>query len=656
MHQAKSVISLICVVFIMQPAFAGRPAVDDTPRAPAHEVIKPAGGWFTKAYRQPVVPPVDVSNSGRLDALIRAGRLYLSLQDAIALALENNLDIEIERYGSQIADSDILRAKAGGLLRGVPTSVQQGPTSATGAAGQQQTGVSQNAAQIASSGSSSSFGTIITSTGSAVPNLDPVVQGILRFGHSTTPQTSSFVTGTNTLVNRQDLSQFQVSQGFLTGTNVALGVSNVNSTSTALRSELNPSTSSSLNVNITQHLLQGFGPAVNSRYIRIAQNNREVSDLVFKQQVIATVTSISNLYWDLVSFNEDVRVKRQNLATSQKLYNDNRKQVEIGTLAPIEIVRAEAEVASRQQDLTISETRVLQQETIIKNALSRNGVASPMLSETHVVPTDRIRLPDQEAVEPIQDLVAQARQARPELAQQRIQLENSKISLKGSKSELLPSVDAFVSLQNNSLVGQPNSIPIPPGQEFIPRSAPNPFFVGGFGGSVTQLFSRNFPDYSAGFQVNIPIRNRAAQADVIRDQLSMRQQELSLQRTENQLRVEVQNALIGLQQARASYQAAQKARILEEQTLDAEQKKFALGASTIYNVILVQRDLAQAQSNEVGALSNYSKARVELERATGATLETYNISLDEAFRGKVSRPPSPLPVLEPQQQQPPQQP
>jgi outer membrane protein TolC len=610
-------------------------------------VLEPEGGFFkrlTRPYRTVEQPPISTANSGRIDSLLRAGRLYLSLQDAIALALENNLDIAIQRYGPMIAEADIQRARAGGLLRGIPQSVRQGPQSAGGQRGQD-TGITTSAAQQAGGGGDSG-GTIITSTGSAIPNLDPVITGFLRWAHNTNPQTSSFVSGTNTLVTRNDLHNLSYQQGFLTGTTVSLGLSNSHVSSTSLRSELNPSTSGSLSLNITQKLLQGFGPAVNSRLIRIAKNNREVSDLVFKQQVIVTVSAIANLYWDLVSMNEEVKVRRQALTTSERLHQDNQKQVEIGTLAPIEIVRAEAEVASRQQDLTVAETQLLQQETILKNALSRTGTVSPAVSDARVVPTDRIRMPDTEPIEPIQDMVAQAMSARPELAQRRIQIENAKINLKGSKSQLLPTVDAFINLQNNALAGSMNVLPLPEGQQFITRNPPNAFFIGGYGTVLSQIFARNFPDYNAGFQLNIPLRNRAAQADVTRDQLSLRQQELGLRQLENQVRVDVQNALIALQQARARYRAANKARVLQEQTLDAEQKKYALGASTIYNVILVQRDLAQAQSGEVAALSAYSIARTDLDRATGLTLATHNISLEEAYRGTVSRPPDPLPVLD----------
>ena len=647
MCRLKRTLAVVCSILLAAPILSaqdGSAPLPLTSRQPI-QITAPAGAWsrVTGRYRTPDVSPIRLGNSSRLDALLRAGNLYLSLQDAIALALENNIDIEVQRYNPLIADQSVERAKAGGFARGVSTGVTAGPTSATGTGGQ--TGIQGNAAsQAAQQGSQG--GAFITQTGTAIPNLDPSIAGRASWGHFTTPQSSAFVTGTNFFIQRQDLSTVQYQQGFLSGTNVSLGLSSTAVTNNNRRADFNPSNTGTATLNVTQHLLQGFGPSVNNRQIRIAKNNRELSDLVFKQQVIETVSSIINLYWDLVSFNEDVRVKKQALALNEKLLSDNKKQVEIGTMAPIEIVRAEAEVARAQQDLTLSETQVLQQETIIKNVLSRVGVASPALADSRIIATDRINIPDVEAVAPVQDVMAQALHSRPELAQRRIQVENSRISLKGSKSALLPTLDAFVNLANNGLAGQPNTLPELPGFSRSPQSG---FFVGGFGTVLTQLFARNFPDYSVGLQFNVPLRNRQAQADVATDLLSFRQSELGLQQLENQVRVQVQNALIGLQQARARYQAAVKNRVLQEQTLDAEQKKLELGASTPYNVILVQRDLAAAQSSEVAALSAYSRARTELDRSTGQTLLTNNISVEEAYRGEISRPPSKLPVLDPQQ-------
>ena len=345
-------------------------------------------------------------------------------------------------------------------------------------------------------------------------------------------------------------------------------------------------------------------------------------------------------------------MKQQALTLNQKLYDDNKKQVEIGTLAPIEIIRAEAEVARSQQDLTISETNLLQQETVLKNALSRTGVASPGLAEARIIPTDSIRMPDTEAVEPMQDLVGKAVAGRPELEQARINIESSKIGLVGSKNALKPTVDAFMNLQNNGLSGLLNTQPIPPvpgapaGSGFTQRNPANvdAYFLGGYGTALSQVLRRNFPDYAVGVSLNIPLRNRGAQADMVRDQLSLRQSEIRLQQSLNQVRVEVQNALISLQQARARYQTSVKNRVLQEQTLDAEQKKYALGASTIFFVIQAQRDLTAAQASEVAALSTYARARNELERATGQTLTANAIQIDEAMKGSISRPPAQVPV------------
>jgi outer membrane protein len=568
--------------------------------------------------RIPAMP--DLTNSSRLDSLLRAGNLYLSLADTIALALENNLDLELQRYGPQVADTNLSRALAGGFAAPVSTSVFAGPSSVTGGA--------------PSAGLQSFLIAGSTQIGVAPPSFDPALIGSAGLAHLTAPQSSSFVTGTNSLIQRQITSTVGVQQNFDTGTLVTLGLNNNNSDTNNLKAQFNPSTSSSLALNVTQHLLQGFGPALNTRQIRIAKNNREVSDLTFKAQVITTVSAITDLYWDLVSYNENVRVQRDALAASERLLSDDQRQVDVGTLAPIEVTRAQAEIASGQQALTVAQTQLFQQETILKNALSKTGVLSPALASAHVILTDRIHVPDIDPLTPIQDLTATAISARPELAQFRIMIENQNIALKGTKSELLPTLDLVGQLSNSGLAGQVN--PLVPG-------VPTAFFVGGYGTVLSQIFARNFPTYSVGFNVNIPIHNRAAQADLINGELALRQQQVGIQRLENQVRVEVQNALIGVQQARAQYQSAIKQRVLQEQTVNAEQKKLLAGVSTSYNVILTQRDLVTAESNELAAETTYAKAKVELERATGQTLNDNGISLDEAFRGKVSRPASPIP-------------
>jgi outer membrane protein TolC len=579
-------------------------------------------GSITGPYRPKLPSPVNLSNSTRLESLLRGGNLYLSLQDTVALALENNIDLEIQRYGPQVADANLLHARAGGYATPVSTSVFTPPASVAGVAPSAglQTYVVAGSTQI----------------GNAPANLDPMLTGALNFAHNTAPQSSSFTTGTAALVQHVDTSSLGVQQNLLSGTLVSLGLTNSNVNSNSPRAQLNPATSSALSLTVSQHLLQGFGLAVNNRQIRIAKNNREVSDLVFKAQVITTVSAIKDLYWDLVSYDENVRVQRDALAATQRLLDENKKQVAVGTMAPIEIVRAEAEVAAGEQAVTVAETQVLQQETILKNALSRTGVLSPAVASAHIILTDRIQIPDVEPIAPIQDMMALAASARPELAQLRILLQNQEIAIRGTRSEMLPTLDVVGQLTNNGLAG-----------EVGPTTGGNSFFVGGYGNVLSQLFARNFPTYAIGLNLNITLRNRAAQADMINGGLVMRQQQLGLQRLENQVRVDVQNAQIGLQQGRAQYQSAIKQRVLQQQTVDAEQKKLAVGASTTYNVILTQRDLVTAESNEVAAQSAYAKAKVEVDRATGQTLYSNNISLDEAFKGVVSRPPSPIPATPP---------
>jgi outer membrane protein len=662
MDGIRANIAIFCVLMLLAPA--GRLAAGQTPSPPSQQT--PSGqtpngqapnqqtangqapntagqtsnnsqapfvergivGAITAPYRAKVPVPVNLNNSPRLESLIRAGNLYLSLQDTIALALENNMDIELQRYTPQIADTDLLRAQAGGFASSVSTSVFAGPVSVTGGA--------------PSSGLQGLLIPAITQLGPIPPSFDPALIGSLSWAHQTTPQTSSFITGTNSLIQRQDLSSIAAQQYFPTGTLVNLGLSNNNVNTNSARSDFSPVTNASLSLTVTQHLLQGFGSAVNTRQIRIARNNREVSDLTFKAQVITTVSAVMDLYWDLVSYNENVRVQRDALAANDRLLRDNTKQVEVGTLASIEIVRAQAEIAASQQALTVAQTQLLQQEMILKTALSRTGLLNPAVASAHVILTDHIQVPDVEAIAPIQDMVAQAFASRPELSQFRILIQNQEMGIRGARNELLPTLDLVGSLSNNALAGQVNQIPQAGGG--IPR-APTSFFVGGYGTVLSQLFARNFPNYSIGFNLNIPLRNRAAQADVITSELALRQQQIGVQRLENQVRLEVQNAVIGVQQSRAQYDSAIKQRVLQQQTVEAEQKKLEMGVSTTYNVILTQRDLTTAESNVVAATSAYSKAKVEMDRAIGQTLFNNNVSMDEAFKGKVSRAPGSIPDM-----------
>jgi outer membrane protein len=624
MQHLQSSIALLCALLMVFPAAS----LGADPTASQFNYPRQSGftGWFRSPYTPHLPAPVNLANSSRIESLLRAGNLYLSLQDVIALALENNIELELQRYQPQIAEVNLFRAQAGGFATAPSTTVYAGPASVTGAA--------------PSSGLQNYLVAASTSIGAAPPNFDPTFVGGATIGHITTPQSNTVTTGTTALINRQTLSNMGISQNLMTGTLVNLGLTNNNSSTNGPRNDFNPATTSGLSLTVTQHLLNGFGPSLNTRQIRIARNNRQISDLTFKSQVVITVSAVKNLYWDLVSYTQNVRVQRDALAASQKLLENDQRQVDVGTMAPIEVTRAQAEIASRQQTLTVAETQLLQQETILKNALSRTGVLRPEIASAHVIPTDTIQVPEQEAIAPIQDLGALAISSRPELRQFNILFQNEQIAIQGTKATMLPTLDMIGTLTNNALAGQPNNLPLLPGQS---RGAPSSFFVGGYGTVLQQIFDRNFPTYSLAFSLNIPIRNRAAEADLTNSGLVLRQQQLGMQRMENQIRLEVQNAVIGVQQARAQYASALLQRRLQQETVDAEQKKLEAGVSTTYNVILTQRDLVTAQSNEVTARTAYAKAKVEYDRATGQTLENNSILIDEALRGKVARPPSLIP-------------
>ncbi|HTM14434.1 MAG TPA: TolC family protein [Bryobacteraceae bacterium] len=636
MKQFQTYVAVLCAVLVATPSTFGQ-------QNPEVETRGPLGTdrthWYSgvaQPYQSRVVPPVNLSNSSRIDALLRAGNLYLSLSDAIALALENNLDVEIERYEFSLAEADLLRAKSGAGINGIPTGVLPGiPTGAgLGLLGSTGTG-------IGAAGAGSPLG--------AGLSYDPFITSNLNFGHTTVPQSNTVISGTNALVTTNKTANFGLVQAFSTGGSVALAYNNITQEQNSFRSTVNPFTNSSLDLTVTQPLLQGFGLALNNRNIRVAKNNLKAADYVFRQQLINSVANVVQLYWSLVAANSTVNVNRQAVAVAQKLYDDNKKQVEIGTLAPIEVVRAEAQLATAQQALVAAQSAVLQLEAVLKSALSRNGLARPEILGAHVIPTDPIRIPETEAIQPVQDLVSRALENRPDIAQSRIQLDNAGIILTGTRNALLPTLSLVGDMRSNALIGSQNTVEgvsATTGLLQVPPIA-DPFFVGGYGGALAQLFGRNFPTYSIGLNLTIPLRNRAAQANMATASVNLRQNQLLLQRQINQIRVDVQNAITAVNQARTQYEAAVKGRVLQEQTLDADQKKLALGATTVYQVIQDQRDLTTAAAAEVTAQATYAGARVQLDVATGSTLASNNVEFDEAKAGHVSKAPSTPPAVAP---------
>ena len=601
-------------------------------------------GW----YHSPTVSPVSFQNSSRIESLMRAGQLYLSLPDAIALTLENNLDLELQRFLPRIADTDVLRASGGGLLRGLSLLINEtapgiggpsGPLLTSLTAGSTPSSlVNTNFSDLAlisqQQNNLSVTGAIPFSTGPPIPQYDPSISGLLSWAHQSTPEYSTVLTGgSNWLVTNNTNGNLGLAQGFSTGTQIGVNFDNTRFTNNTTRYTYNPTLSSDLGVTITQPLLRGFGIDLNRRFIRIAKNSQKVADLVFRQQVIDTIAGISRLYTDLVSLNEDVNVKRESLRLAQRLYDDNKDKVDQGTLAPIEVIRAQAQVAASRQALISAEGLVRQQELIVLTAITRRGLTNPAIREAHITPTDFVTVPDKEPVEPVQDLVADALKSRPDLAQAGIQVENSQISLKGSLNAVRPQVDLVGTVQNSGLAGELNPL----------AGATAGVTSAGYGGVLGQVFRRNYPTYSVGVQVTLPLRNRVAQADAVRDELQLRQAEIRRQQLEDQARLEVADAQVSMQQARAAYEAAVQSRILQEKSVSVEQQKFDVGVSTNFLVIQYQSYLAQARSTEVAAKGAYAKARIALERATGRILETNHVSIDEAYRGRVARAPAQLP-------------
>ncbi len=453
----------------------------------AVSVEPPTGGfgWLTRPYQQRIVPPINLANSDRLEALVRAGNLYLSAQDVIALALENNLDIEIQRYGPLLARENTRRAKGGGALRSVGAGVAAGPQSVS------LSGVNVAVSNITSTAGAgvSSGGGIVTQLGPPIPLLDPQLNFYAYYTHATSPQSNLELTGTTALIVNSRTYQSQYIQNFDFGLSAQLTYSSQRSNVNSAFYPINPYTQGSLDLQVTQNLLQGFGRSVNRRNILVAKNNEKVTNLQFKQQVITTVAAVLNLYYDLISFNQDVRAKKDELATAQQLYEDNKKQVQIGTLAPIEVTRAESQVYASQQDLLVSQTNLLQQEIVLKNALSRNGVASPTIAEVHIIPLDQISVPESDNLKPINELVQDALDRRVEIAQSRINIDSSKVNLVGIKSSLHPTLQAFAELTDNGLTGPRNPLITPAdsctGSLAVRRSLP--------GGRVWQSSSADLP-------------------------------------------------------------------------------------------------------------------------------------------------------------------
>ncbi|HYX67596.1 MAG TPA: TolC family protein [Terriglobales bacterium] len=592
-------------------------------------------------YAPRIVPPPSLANTSRIDQVMHDGKIYLSLNDAIALALENNLDLVIARYNLPIADTDVLRAKAGSGVRGVSTGVVQNTPGGTGTGiGATAGGTSAGGTSAGAGGAGAGTAGLVTSTtgvGANIDSYDPIFTSSLSVNHTTTPLSNVVTSGTNTLQNNTGLADFSYVQGFPTGTLFWVGFNNSRATTNSLRTTLSPALNSGFNVSLRQHLLAGIGLDSNLRFMRIARNNREIADVAFRQQVISTVSQIENIYWNLVAAYEDVRVQEDSVKLAEKTLADNQAQVEAGTLAPISVVQAKSDLATRQQNLIVSQTNLQLQQLLMKNAITRNE-KDPVLAGAPVIPTDTVKVPATEPVVPIDELVNDALAHRPELAQSRIDLKNRDISKHSARNALLPTLDAVASYGGNGLSGALNPLCIASGcQGAVP---------GGYHDAFSAATGGDFPTYTVGLTLTIPIRNRSAQADQVRSELEYRQAEVFMQQQENQVGIEVRNAKFAVEQNRARVDAARAGVDLARQTMEAEQDKYQVGASTTTLVLQTQRDLVQAESNLVAAETAYAQSRVNLDQVTGLTLEHNNIGIDDAETGRVTRLPQ-APYVQP---------
>lgn len=588
-----------------------------------------------RPYLAPEVPPVRLANSPRIGELVRAGTLYLRAQDAVALALENNIDIEIARYTPLILDWNLTRAQAGGLLPGVPSNASQAGTVASGqgvAGSQQAAGVSIPGT---SSGRTQSTNASISQVGTVTQTLDPIVQESSTFSHTTTVEPNSQQSITPVLVSQTRVHSASIQQGFLTGGSLTFAYNDHYLNENSPTDLLNPSSATSFSLSLQHNLLQGFGIAVNARTITVAKMNRNTSDLAFQTTVSNVIFQVLNLYYSLAASYEDLKAKASAASTAAGFLAEVNERVRIGTVAGFDSIAAERQAVSTEEARVEAETTLRQQEIQLENLLSRNGTADPVLRNVHILPVDPIRIPDRDEIRLVDELIKEAIANRTDLASEKEREAASALNNLGTRSAVLPSGVVFANLSQTGLAGT-----IPP--RVVGSSvAPPASLVGGLGTALGQVLRRDYPSESIGAAYFTPLINRQALADYAIDELTLRQTQLSDRKDFNQVQVDVGNAVIALRQARARYEASVRNRVLQEELYRAERRRFELGTSISYNVNQQQRDLIAAQSSEIDARVVYMNARLLLDRTTGEILSANHVTLAEARQGKVIRQPSP---------------
>jgi outer membrane protein len=605
----------------------------------AIEPVRPSAPVIVRPYLSPTVAPVRLTDTSRLGALMRGGILYLTVQDAIALVLENDIDLEVDRYNRPLAEWNLERSQAGGALPGVPSGASLAGSVANG----QGIAGSQAAAGVAGGGfngnGAASNNATVSQVGPVAQTLDPVIQESSTFSHISSPQANPEQTLSLLLVSNTRAYSGSYQQGFLTGGSITVSYTDHYLSESAVGDILNPSSAPNLSIAFQQNLLQGLGVAVNARNINVNRINVNISDLNFRTETINLVANVVNLYYSLAAANEDLRAKRSAVSAAEEFYGESKRREELGAMSHLDVTSAASQLASTQSDLIVSETNVRQQEVQLKNMFSRKGVLDPVLAEARIVPLDRMEVPVTDDLPPVEEMMRQALANRPDLATDQANIASAQVSAIGTINGVLPVVEVIGGTSDAGLTGKPH---------LTPFGTADPFVVGGIGNGLAQVFRRDYPTERIGVFGQVKIHNRQAQADEGIDQLTLRQTQLTTQKSLSQVQVDVSNYAVAVRQARVRYLAAVQSLRLQQQLYDAEQRKLVLGASTPYNVIQQQRDLIAAQATQISALAAYSTARVALDQTLGATLEVNHVSIGDAISGKVARPSS-LPAVLPAQ-------
>jgi len=590
-------------------------------------------GHFTAPYRQQPIPPISLENSPRLKDLIRDGKLQISMADALALAIEDNLEIAVERQVVPMSQTDVLRSSSGSAARGfsgaaIPLGLSAGALG-TGVSTAVTGGGVGNAGGISGGGGAVNIAPVGT--------FDPTINYAFSWDRTTSPLNSLVVAGVPSVTTYSASYSGSYTQLLPTGTSYFVSLNGLRSSSTQQSLLFNPDVATRLSVGFNQPLLSGFGRKPNLRFLLVAKNNENVSGAIFRTQLQATMQQVENAYWDMAQFQQNVKVAQDALTAAQRLYENSKRQAEVGALAPLDVVSAQSAMAAAERDLVVAKTNFEIQGITLKNLLSKR--IDPELEAAEIVTTDPLPEPRDSDIPALQDVLTEALHSRPDLQVAQMNLLNEQISTQYTTNNLLPTGNVFgeyaaSGLQGNCVVtarATCNTTGVPLGT-VVPA---------GTSASLNQTIDAKFPEEAVGFSLTLPIKNRSAQADNLRAQFETQQTQINLQALQNQAEIAIRQAMIGLVQGKAQIQAAHEAVLLAQQSMDAEQKKLQVGASTFYNVVLRQRDLTTAQYAEIQAGDAYAKALVAMDQARGTMLERNGMTFEDALSGTITKSPAP---------------